>query len=144
MSRSNDIPYKIYLHKMLAMIFRTFTGTILRELDLHLHLYHNWICYLDSHSWTGILQQLCRILHVLAQYVTVCNYAWMFCEGFYLHTLLVLAFTNEKRLLIICYVIAWGENTSLSYKKGLMIYNGWSETVSRNPYLMKVIQETHI
>ncbi|XP_060069397.1 calcitonin gene-related peptide type 1 receptor-like [Ylistrum balloti] len=49
----------------------------------------------------------CQALHVVTQYLTICNYFWMFCEGFYLHTLIVFAFTNDKRLLVICYVIGW-------------------------------------
>nr|XP_012218635.1 PREDICTED: calcitonin receptor-like isoform X2 [Linepithema humile] len=40
----------------------------------------------------------CRVLHVLLHYFLLTNYAWMLCEGFYLHTLLVSAFTSEHKL----------------------------------------------
>jgi len=49
------------------------------------------------------------VLHVLTHYFTLCNYAWMFCEGFYLHALIVVAFTKDKRLLNMCYIIGWGK-----------------------------------
>jgi len=53
----------------------------------------------------------CQLLHVLTHYFTVCNYAWMFCEGFYLHALMVIAFTKERKLLRICYGIGWSKLT---------------------------------
>ncbi|XP_025158206.1 calcitonin gene-related peptide type 1 receptor isoform X1 [Harpegnathos saltator] len=40
----------------------------------------------------------CRVLHVVLHYFLLTNYAWMLCEGFYLHTLLVNAFTSEHKL----------------------------------------------
>nr|XP_033334705.1 calcitonin gene-related peptide type 1 receptor-like isoform X4 [Megalopta genalis] len=40
----------------------------------------------------------CRLLHTVLHYFLVTNYAWMLCEGFYLHTLLVSAFTSEHKL----------------------------------------------
>ncbi|XP_052812423.1 calcitonin gene-related peptide type 1 receptor-like [Mya arenaria] len=49
----------------------------------------------------------CQVLHELTHYFTVCNYSWMFCEGFYLHALMVIAFTKDKKLLLICYLIGW-------------------------------------
>ncbi|KAK3102557.1 hypothetical protein FSP39_012167 [Pinctada imbricata] len=63
-------------------------------------------------NYTTCIQQAkleiwCRVLHVATQYATICNYAWMFCEGLYLHSIIAFAFTNQKRLLIICCVIGW-------------------------------------
>ncbi|KAK1125963.1 hypothetical protein K0M31_005496 [Melipona bicolor] len=40
----------------------------------------------------------CRLLHTILHYFLLTNYAWMLCEGFYLHTLLVSAFTSEHKL----------------------------------------------
>ncbi|XP_043518150.1 calcitonin receptor-like isoform X1 [Frieseomelitta varia] len=40
----------------------------------------------------------CRLLHIILHYFLLTNYAWMLCEGFYLHTLLVSAFTSEHKL----------------------------------------------
>lgn len=49
----------------------------------------------------------CQILHVLAHFSMVCNFAWMFCEGLYLHTILNRAFNGEKVLIIVCVIIGW-------------------------------------
>lgn len=50
----------------------------------------------------------CQALHVLVQYFLVCNYFWMFCEGLYLHTLLVVAFVSEEKILKWFYAMGWG------------------------------------
>ncbi|CAG2242532.1 unnamed protein product [Mytilus edulis] len=66
--------------------------------------------YLSSALHPDVLQEnpvWCRLLHILAQYATSSNYAWMFCEGLYLHTILILAFINEKHVLIMCIIIGW-------------------------------------
>ncbi|XP_076461665.1 calcitonin gene-related peptide type 1 receptor-like [Babylonia areolata] len=50
----------------------------------------------------------CKVVHVLTQFISLSNYCWMFCEGFFLHTIIVHAFSKEKKLLRICYGIGWG------------------------------------
>ncbi|KAH9370930.1 hypothetical protein HPB48_011783 [Haemaphysalis longicornis] len=50
----------------------------------------------------------CQGLHVVTQYFLLCNYFWMFCEGLYLHTLLVFAFIAEDKLLKWFLIIGWG------------------------------------
>ncbi|GAB6025842.1 hypothetical protein CHUAL_011822 [Chamberlinius hualienensis] len=50
----------------------------------------------------------CQILHVLLQYFLVCNYFWMFCEGLYLHTVLVFAFVNDENIMKWLLAIGWG------------------------------------
>ncbi|KAG1650525.1 Calcitonin gene-related peptide type 1 receptor [Nymphon striatum] len=50
----------------------------------------------------------CQILHVIVQYFMVCNYLWMFCEGFFLFSILVSAFLTEEKLMIWIYAIGWG------------------------------------
>ncbi|KAJ8674928.1 hypothetical protein QAD02_010714, partial [Eretmocerus hayati] len=49
----------------------------------------------------------CRILQVVLHYFLLTNYAWMLCEGFYLHTLLVSAFTSEHRLVKWLMCLGW-------------------------------------
>lgn len=99
-------------------IFSFFRQLKCVRVTLHKHLFLSyvltgalWIAYyrlvpmnsevvLDNPVW-------CQILHVLTHFFTVCNYAWMFCEGFYLHALIVITFTKDKKLLFICYIIGW-------------------------------------
>lgn len=52
-------------------------------------------------------QLQCQALHVIVHYFMVCNYFWMFCEGLYLHTLLVVAFVSEETILKWFYFIGW-------------------------------------
>ncbi|XP_064113384.1 calcitonin receptor-like isoform X2 [Macrobrachium nipponense] len=51
---------------------------------------------------------LCQVLHVFLHYFLVSNYFWMFCEGLYLHTLLVVAFVSEDRIMKWFYLLGWG------------------------------------
>jgi calcitonin receptor-like len=44
---------------------------------------------------------------VILHYFLLTNYAWMLCEGFYLHTLLVAAFISESRLVKWLYGLGW-------------------------------------
>ncbi|XP_076094825.1 calcitonin gene-related peptide type 1 receptor-like [Mytilus galloprovincialis] len=101
------------------LIFTCFRQLKCTRVTIHKHLFISyiitallWISYYATSSFDPQVYinnpVWCRILHVLAQYATVCNYAWMFCEGFYLHTILVMTFTREKILLIICYLTGWG------------------------------------
>lgn len=49
----------------------------------------------------------CKLLYTLLRYTQTSNYFWMFCEGFYLHRLIVHAFKVPKGLLGY-YVFGWG------------------------------------
>ncbi|KAK2706359.1 calcitonin gene-related peptide type 1 receptor-like isoform X2 [Artemia franciscana] len=49
----------------------------------------------------------CKILLLLTRYFRLTNYAWMFCEGLYLHRLITAAFV-ENNSLMIYYVLGWG------------------------------------
>jgi calcitonin receptor-like len=44
---------------------------------------------------------------VILHYFLLTNYAWMLCEGFYLHTLLVAAFISESGLVKWLYGLGW-------------------------------------
>lgn len=50
------------------------------------------------YAWWPFEQPGCAILHLVLHYFLLTNYAWMLCEGFYLHTVLVSAFISEQRL----------------------------------------------
>ncbi|KAH6939591.1 hypothetical protein HPB50_019931 [Hyalomma asiaticum] len=44
----------------------------------------------------------------MTQHFLVCNYLWMFCEGLYLHTLLVVAFVDEDKAIKWFVLAGWG------------------------------------
>ncbi|XP_068219657.1 calcitonin gene-related peptide type 1 receptor-like [Palaemon carinicauda] len=50
----------------------------------------------------------CQVLHILLHYFLVSNYYWMFSEGLYLHTLLVVAFVTEDHMMRWFYLLGWG------------------------------------
>ncbi|KAG8323973.1 hypothetical protein J6590_103495 [Homalodisca vitripennis] len=50
----------------------------------------------------------CQLLHILVQYFLVNTYFWMFCEGLYLHTLLVVTFVTKTKVMPFLYPIGWG------------------------------------
>lgn len=70
------------------------------------------------------LQWLCRLLTLVIKYLRMCQYAWMFCEGFYLHKILVTAFKEQKSMLPF-YAFGWGKQNTSSY---LSILNGYRVT----------------
>lgn len=47
------------------------------------------------------------LLHLILHYFLLTNYAWMLCEGFYLHTVLVSAFISEKKLVRWLIALGW-------------------------------------
>ncbi|XP_076326647.1 calcitonin gene-related peptide type 1 receptor-like [Tachypleus tridentatus] len=48
----------------------------------------------------------CKILLILTKYFRMTTYMWMFCEGFYLHKLIVAAFAKKTNM-IVFYVTGW-------------------------------------
>jgi calcitonin receptor-like len=46
-------------------------------------------------------------MHLVLHYFLLTNYAWMLCEGFYLHTVLVSAFVSESKLVKWLIVLGW-------------------------------------
>ncbi|KAH3822184.1 calcitonin gene-related peptide type 1 receptor-like [Dreissena polymorpha] len=100
------------------IIFSVFRRLKCVRVTLHKHMFLSyiltgglWILYyrIVSMNPEVLLQNpvWCKVLHVLTHYMTVSNYAWMFCEGFYMHALIVFAFTKDKKLLFTCYIIGW-------------------------------------
>lgn len=49
----------------------------------------------------------CIALHIITQYLTICNYFWMFCEGVHLHLVLVVVFIKDNIAMRIFLVIGW-------------------------------------
>ncbi|XP_048755935.1 calcitonin receptor-like [Ostrea edulis] len=71
----------------------------------------SWILYYILVTFNGevLLRNpvWCQMLHVFTYFCMVCNYFWMFCEGFYLHTILIRVFSNGKSLIVVCHVTGW-------------------------------------
>ncbi|KAK2712447.1 calcitonin gene-related peptide type 1 receptor-like isoform X2 [Artemia franciscana] len=49
----------------------------------------------------------CQIWHIVAHYFLLSNHLWMLFEGFYLHTILVVTFIDENRLVRWFYFLGW-------------------------------------
>ncbi|XP_022656491.1 calcitonin gene-related peptide type 1 receptor-like isoform X2 [Varroa destructor] len=66
---------------------------------------------------------LCRSLTLIIKYLRMCQYAWMFCEGFYLHKILVTAFKEQKSMLPF-YAFGWVMPAFFLIIYGSMVYRG--------------------
>uniref|UniRef100_A0A1L8DJU9 Putative adenylate cyclase-coupled calcitonin receptor n=1 Tax=Nyssomyia neivai TaxID=330878 RepID=A0A1L8DJU9_9DIPT len=62
----------------------------------------------------------CAVLHLVLHYFLLTNYAWMLCEGFYLHTVLVAAFVSEKKLVKWLIWLGWGAPAIVIVQYGLL------------------------
>ncbi|XP_061193960.1 calcitonin receptor-like [Saccostrea echinata] len=69
----------------------------------------------------------CRVLHVITQYAVVSNFAWMFCEGLFLHTLIMNALKSGHSVIMICFIIGWMVPLGLT-----AVYAGIRATLSDN------------
>ncbi|XP_045128714.1 calcitonin gene-related peptide type 1 receptor-like isoform X2 [Portunus trituberculatus] len=88
---------RITLHKHLFLSLLLNAAGVIAQRLLQLH-YSQWIE--KSPLW-------CVALTLINRYTSLTCYMWYFCEGLYLHTLLVSAFT-EQRSLLMFYLIGWG------------------------------------
>ncbi|ELT89684.1 hypothetical protein CAPTEDRAFT_221530 [Capitella teleta] len=100
------------------LIFTFFKQLQCDRVTIHKHLFTSyifngavWILYYTTAAMDAQVQAnnpvWCQAVHVITQYFVTCNFFWMFCEGLYLHTIIVVAFSTGKKLLICCYVLGW-------------------------------------
>ncbi|BFY97768.1 hypothetical protein BsWGS_00806 [Bradybaena similaris] len=101
------------------VIFNAFRQLRCTRVMLHQHLFVSFIVtgvmwimtYSQFMANPGIRKDntaWCKIIHIVTQYTSVSNYFWMFCEGFFLHTIVVHAFSKQKKLFFACCIIGWG------------------------------------
>ncbi|XP_017485486.1 PREDICTED: calcitonin gene-related peptide type 1 receptor-like [Rhagoletis zephyria] len=100
------------------------------RITLHMNLFTSFaannslwlIWYLVVVPDTELLQKsppTCIALHIILHYFLLTNYAWMLCEGFYLHTVLVSAFISEKKLVKWLIAFGWGSPAIVIFIYGL-------------------------
>lgn len=70
----------------------------------------------------------CVTLHLILHYFLLTNYAWMLCEGFYLHTVLVSAFISEQKLVKWLIALGWSAPALV-----LILYGSLRGFVSDDP-----------
>ncbi|CAL8113593.1 unnamed protein product [Orchesella dallaii] len=134
-----------YLISVLALvlsliIFCTFKCLECTRVKIHRNLFASFI--IDNLLWVAWYRFIiadeyvvltnpwwCKWLFVLVQYFLIANYFWMFCEGFYLHTLLVFAFLrSESQLLKGFYVLGWlGPSIPISFYVYFRLKDGFTE-----------------
>uniref|UniRef100_A0A8C4RW96 Vasoactive intestinal peptide receptor 2 n=1 Tax=Erpetoichthys calabaricus TaxID=27687 RepID=A0A8C4RW96_ERPCA len=127
---------------LIALIIGSAILCIFRKLHctrnyIHLNLFFSFILkaisvfikdhilYSESNSSMQCLEQEpsllgCKAVMVIFQYCVMANFFWLLVEGLYLHTLLVIIF-SENRHFIVYLLIGWGKksfkiNTFLVYK----------------------------
>ncbi|ODM94072.1 Calcitonin-like peptide type 1 receptor [Orchesella cincta] len=134
-----------YLISVLALvlsliIFCTFKCLECTRVKIHRNLFASFI--IDNLLWVAWYRFIiadeyvvltnpwwCKWLFALVQYFLIANYFWMFCEGFYLHTLLVFAFLrSESQLLKGFYVLGWlGPSIPISFYIYFRLKDGYQE-----------------
>ncbi|XP_052090886.1 calcitonin gene-related peptide type 1 receptor-like [Mytilus californianus] len=96
---------RIRLH---LCLFLSFIVTCVTTLMWDIFIYND---RLDNPASKTRMQQntiFCRVLYTFNRYANSSNYFWMFCEGYYLHRLVLHAFKVPTNLAWY-YIIGWGE-----------------------------------
>ncbi|XP_070506653.1 calcitonin gene-related peptide type 1 receptor isoform X1 [Chironomus tepperi] len=99
-------------------IFCYFRSLKCARITLHMNLFASfaannflWLIWyhviLDTNVLEAESQTGCVVLHLILHYFLLTNYAWMLCEGFYLHTVLVSAFISEQKLVRWLILLGW-------------------------------------
>ncbi|XP_052247321.1 calcitonin gene-related peptide type 1 receptor-like [Dreissena polymorpha] len=92
---------KLHLCLFLSFIFACIV-TLIWDVAVYLDRLHNRRSETVMHRNSDA----CKLLYILTRYVSTANFFWMFCEGFYLHRLIVHAFSTPKSLMPY-YVFGW-------------------------------------
>ncbi|XP_076461808.1 calcitonin receptor-like [Babylonia areolata] len=100
-------------------IFMAFSQLRCERITVHKNLFLSyimtgvsWIMYYTLVTLDGDVQHAnpvwCQALHVLTQYSTTCNFAWMFCEALYLHVIMTHTFRTGDILIRALLFTGWG------------------------------------
>ncbi|KAL8623519.1 hypothetical protein ACOMHN_058899 [Nucella lapillus] len=124
-------------------IFMAFSQLRCERITVHKNLFASyvltgivWILYYTLVSLDGTVQRenpvWCQVLHVLTQYCTTCNFAWMFCEGLYLHVIMARTFRTGNVLIRVLLFIGDGSdsigvtmNKTLPMIDSMEVGGGW-------------------
>ncbi|XP_043546617.1 vasoactive intestinal polypeptide receptor 2 [Chiloscyllium plagiosum] len=87
-----------YIHLNLFFSF------ILRAISV---LLKDEILYSEHHQCTEAAQIACKTILVFFQYFVIANFYWLLVEGLYLHTLLMIFF-SENKYFVLYILIGWG------------------------------------
>ncbi|KAK0049018.1 calcitonin receptor, partial [Biomphalaria pfeifferi] len=100
------------------IIFHVFRQLRCDRITVHKNLFIsfllNTLCWLIMYRFVSIGEVphrnpvWCQVFHVVAHYFVLTNFAWMFCEGLYLHFILVRALRTGKVLIKCLIACGWG------------------------------------
>lgn len=105
------------------------------------HFPKNWYWLIDCNSKPFFFfcpQPWCRLITTIYNYFVVTNFFWMFVEGCYLHTAIVMTYSTDKLRKWVFLFIGWCEyvgraSPSISVHSGQMVHSFWQcwrETVN--------------
>ncbi|CRL05620.1 CLUMA_CG018241, isoform A [Clunio marinus] len=119
----NDIYFYGYCFSLVTLIislviFLSFRSLRCTRIRIHTQLFISlalscimWILWynfvVDSTSVIANNPSWCISLHIMTQYLMICNYFWMFCEGIHLHLALVVVFIKDDKAIKMFMVIGW-------------------------------------
>ncbi|XP_036285310.2 calcitonin receptor [Pipistrellus kuhlii] len=101
------------------VIFLLFKSLSCQRVTMHKHMFMTYILnsigvlvYLTlvvpNNDYVNSDPVSCKVLNCINNYLMLCNYFWMLCEGIFLHRLLVVNVFNAGKTLKWYYLLGWG------------------------------------